>query len=214
MADSPCGFPSGWGPSARTMRLGAGVGGAFLCMLLAACSPELNWRTVQVESAHGLTAMFPCKPDRFERKVPWPGLPSGVTMRLLSCRAQGHTWALSSVTMPDVTLAEPALRQWPDIMRHNLTQAASGDPSGLRMHDLGSIDVPRMTPSRSAHAWYFEGPARDGSGQAAPVGILAWHFFHGMTVFQASVTGEPRGPAPQSSEDVAHAFFHSFQFPG
>lgn len=158
--------------------------------------------------------MFPCKPDRFERKVSWPGLPTEVTMRLLSCRAQGHTWALSSVTMPDVVQVEPAMRQWPDIMRLNLVQAAADGQADVRMHDLGPIKVPRMTPSRSAHAWYVEGPTRDGSGQVMRVGILTWHFFHGMTVFQASVTGAPRGTVPQSSEDVAQAFFHSFQFPG
>ncbi len=51
---------------------------AFLrcCVLLAstilicACSPKLDWRTVQ-STQEGYTALFPGKPDKMERKIPY-----------------------------------------------------------------------------------------------------------------------------------------------
>ena len=37
-------------------------------ILLIACSPKLDWRTVQ-SPQEGYTALFPAKPDKIERKV-------------------------------------------------------------------------------------------------------------------------------------------------
>lgn len=178
---------------------------------LAACSPELNWRTVQPEQADGLSALFPCKPDRIERRVPWPGMQGGVAMRLLSCEAQGRNWALGYATMPDVTAVAPALRHWPALTRANF-QRALASPDGLRERDLGPVTVPRMTPSDLAHARAFEGMRAGEDGKPEAVALRTWHFFHGMTVFQASVSGAPGTADPQSGEDVAQAFFRSFHF--
>lgn len=201
-------------PRSHCLALFRSAACALALTALTACSPALNWRTLDVQDAHGLRALFPCKPDRFERQVPWPGLPSGVSMRLLSCQAQDRTWALSYITMPDVTLVEPALQQWPDIMRANLNQAASSASDSVRVHDLGAVAVPRMTPSPNAHAWQFEGTRPDGRGKPMTVAIRTWHFSHGMTVFQASVSGAGGASESQSSEDVAQAFFRGFHFPG
>lgn len=188
---------------------------AALCLLpmLAGCAPELNWRKVQPEQAHGLSALFPCKPEHFARQVPWPGVPAGVSMRLLACEAQGRHWSLSYVTLPEVGLVEPALRQWPEMMLANLRQASSSQGQ-VSAADLGPVSVPRMTPSAHARAWVFEGTRPDAQGRAATVSVRTWHFFHGMTVFQASVSGASAPADPQSSEDVAQAFFAAFQFPG
>lgn len=38
--------------------------------LISACSPKLDWRTVQ-SPQEGYTALFPAKPDKIERKVPY-----------------------------------------------------------------------------------------------------------------------------------------------
>lgn len=185
----------------------------YALAVLTACAPALNWRAVQVDEADGLTALFPCKPERFERKVPWPGVPAGVTMRMLGCEAQGRNWAVSYVTMPDVTLVAPALQQWPGMTLANLKPAGASSAEA-RAHDLGPVDVPRMTPSNHARAWFLEGERLDGQGQATKVGLQAWHFVHGMTVFQASVSGVAQASDRQSSEDVAQAFFSGFHFPG
>jgi hypothetical protein len=186
---------------------------SVLVAFLAACAPELNWRKVEAEHANGLSGLFPCKPDRVERKVPWPGIPAGLTMRLLSCTAQGRTWALSYATVPDVTQVEPLLQQWPQMTLAKVREASSV-PDAVLARDLGPVQVPRMTPSSLAHAWRFEGLRRDGDGQPQPLALTTWHFFHGMTVFQASVSGTADTSGPQTSEDVTLGFFRSFHFPG
>lgn len=180
---------------------------------LAACAPALNWRSVQPAHAHGLSALFPCKPDRLERRVPWPGLPASVTMHMLTCEAQERTWVLSYLTLPDVSQVAPALRHWPALTRQNL-ELAAGSAQAVRANDLGAIQVPRMTPYGYASAWYFEAARADGLGRPMPFGVRAWHFAHGMTVFQASVSGAPGLLSPQSGEDPTQAFFLGFQFPG
>jgi len=214
MAIFPCLAPFTLAVRPLAARLACGVG---LAVAMAACSPALNWRAVQVPDADGLSALFPCKPERIERRIAWHGVPEGVVMHMLACEAQGLNWSLSYVTLPEVGLIEPALRQWPEMVRANIEragQALQGGSAAVLATDRGPVSVPRMTPSDHAHAWYFEGVKPDARGQAVPVAIHTWHFFHGMTVLQASVSGAPEGLARQSSEDVTQAFFGGFHFPG
>ncbi|MGC4059888.1 MAG: hypothetical protein QM749_03150 [Aquabacterium sp.] len=192
----------------------------LLPLALSACAPNLNWRDVSPEQADGLKALFPCKPDAQARQVPWPGargdVQGGVLMHLLSCQADGRTWSLSYMTLNDATLLGPALSQWSELTRRNLIAAArmasSVDP--VASHDLGPVQVPHMTPMPQAHAWHFQGLRPDGLGRPMAMDVWAWHFSHGMTVFQASVAGPADQAERQSSEDVAQAFFRGFHFPG
>lgn len=206
---------------------------AVLAMLLfslpwamTACAPELNWREVRPAQADGLRALFPCKPLDHTRQVPWPGLPQGALMHVLSCQADEGTWALSYVTLPDVKLIVPSLHEMTMMTRRNLGAASQmaayaaapgSDPSsvpGLSEQDLGPISVPHMTPMPQAHAWRFTAQRPDGLGRPLELDIRTWHFSHGMTVFQASVWRPAATVKSQSSEDVAQAFFGALQFPG
>ena len=184
--------------------------------LLSACAPSLNWRDVSPEQADGLKALFPCKPDVQERRIEWPGIAGGVQMHLLSCQAEERIWSLSYMTLPDATLIGPALLQWPETTRRNLKTAAemasSVDP--IAAHDLGPAAVPHMTPMPQSHAWRFQGLRPNGLGRPMAMDVQAWHFSHGMSVFQASVAGPADQAKGQSSEDMAQAFFHGFHFPG
>jgi hypothetical protein len=188
----------------------------FVLCALSACAPSLNWREVAPEQADGLKALFPCKPDVQARQVPWPGVQGGVLMHLLSCQAEERTWSLSYMTLNDATLPGAALSQWSELTRANLIAAArlasSVDP--VASHDLGPVRVPHMTPMPQAHAWRFQGLRPDGLGRPMAMDVQAWHFSHGMTVFQASVAGPVDQAKGQSSEDVAQAFFRGFHFPG
>lgn len=203
---------SGQAPRWRPRRLAGIVG---LCWLTSACSPALNWREVNPAQADGLQALFPCKPDAHERHIPWPGLPDGVTMRMLSCQTDGATWALSYVSLPDVTLVAPALNELTVMMRRNLGAAAqmAGSASSVAEQDLGPIAVPRMTPLAQAHGWRFQAQRPDGWGRPMDMDIRSWHFSHGLTVFQASVWRPDEQTRGQSSEDVADAFFRGLHFP-
>lgn len=187
-----------------------------LSACLSACAPALNWREVQPTQADGLRVLFPCKPDAHERQVPWPGLTQNVTMHLLSCQTDDSTWALSYVTLPDVALIGPSLQAWTALMQRNLSAASqmSGTGQPVSSEDLGPISVPRMTPAEHAHAWRFVAQRPDGLGRPMNLDVRAWHFSHGMTVFQGSVWRPVEAVRGQSSEDVADAFFRGFHFPG
>ncbi|WP_052162607.1 hypothetical protein [Aquabacterium sp. NJ1] len=191
------------------------VSALTLSLLTSACSPALNWREVHPAQADGLTAQFPCKPDVHERVVPWPGLPAGATMHMLSCQTEAGTWALSYLTLPDVTLLAPALHEFTMSMRRNLGSAAqlAGGGRPVSEQDLGPIVVPGMTATPQARAWHFQSQRPDGLGRPMDMDIRTWHFSHGMTVFQASVWRPLDVAKAQTSEDVAQAFFNGLQFP-
>lgn len=208
--------PSSLVPPLRVM-------GLTLFLLLSACSPALNWREVRPAQADALTGLFPCQPQAVERVVSWPGVASGVSMHLLSCQTGDVTWALSYMAMPDVALVGPALPQLTAQLRSNL-QAASqmtvNTPGAARQadqaamgQDQGPITVSGMTPAAGAHAWRFLSQRPDGLGAPLNMDIRAWHFSHGLRVFQASVWRPAEAAKSQTSEDVANAFLSSFHFP-
>lgn len=186
-----------------------------LSLLTSACSPGLNWREVHPEEADGLTALFPCKPDAHTRMVPWPGVPGGAKMHMLSCQTEAGTWALSYLTMPDAALLAPALYEFTAAMRRNLGAATemAGKGAPVSEQDLGPIAVPGMTPMPQAHGWRFQARRPDGLGRPLDMDIRTWHFSHGMTVFQASLWRPVEAAKGQSSEDVAQAFFNGLNFP-
>ena len=62
------------------------------CLALAGCNPALNWRVARLDGAP-VQALLPCKPERAERQVPLTA--SGTTLRLMSCKAGGLTFALA-----------------------------------------------------------------------------------------------------------------------
>ena len=85
------------------------VASAALAVALAACSPALNWRSVAVPEA-ALQVMLPCKPDNAVRTVELAGAP--LALSLLSCDADGATFAVSYATLTDPARAGVALEHW------------------------------------------------------------------------------------------------------
>jgi hypothetical protein len=183
---------------------------------LTACAPPLNWREVHPEQSDDLAAMFPCKPDVQSRALKWPGVEQEVTVRVLTCQAGELTWTLSYFTLPDASQIGTGLLQWPALTRVNLATAAkmSTGTNDVTSRDEGVVDVPHMTPMPQAHAWRFEAPRSDGLGRPLDMVIRTWHFSHGLTLFQASVSGAADLLKGQSSEDVTLSFFRGFHFRG
>lgn len=193
---------------------------------LSACAPALNWREVRPAQADGLLASFPCKPDSVERRVVLPGLPDPVTVRLLSCRADGDIWTLSQVTVSDAAQVPVALRALAAATRGNVEAAArevarraEASPAALRTEvratELAPVQVPRMTPQPDSRGWRFEGvrPGDDPS-QVVPVVVTAWHFSHGLNVFQAAAWQHGEAASAQSGREGANTFLQGFHFPG
>jgi hypothetical protein len=78
-------------------------------LMLAACSPALNWRSVPLDGA-ALTATLPCKPDHAVRTVEMAGLP--VELAMAGCEADNATFAISHAALPDPARADTALAHW------------------------------------------------------------------------------------------------------
>jgi hypothetical protein len=71
-----------------------------LASVLAACSPQLNWREVQLGR---LSTLLPCKPDKASRPVNLGG--QDVVMDMEGCQAGPALYAISRVQANDATSA-------------------------------------------------------------------------------------------------------------
>jgi hypothetical protein len=156
---------------------------AALAGALAACSPALDWREVRIGETV-VVAIFPCKPDRFERKLELAG--NAVTMRLLSCSADDTTFALSQVELADPAAVAPALAALRAAVAANLGASA---PQPTAWQPAGA------TPNAQAARIVLEGRLPDG----AAVQGHAVFFAYGRIVLQATVIGgNPAGEAAET----------------
>jgi hypothetical protein len=98
-------------------------------LLIAGCSPALNWRKVNPEGAQ-LALMFPCKPEREERAQPGPG-GRAVTVRSMSCRARGGQFSLTWADLGEPAAASAAMRRMHEGIAREMSPGASA-PLGVR----------------------------------------------------------------------------------
>lgn len=190
-----------WRPGRIRATTGLTVIGGCLGLLTVACAPALNWREVSLADAEGLRAMFPCKPDQVSQRMSWPG-GAPVNVSLWSCRAGGYLWGVSAVKVRDVTEVSVVLNGWSDALRGR---------SGYRVVSTLAPFVKGSTPLPQAMAFELQ-PKQgvEGSAKALPPG-WAWHFSHGLTLFQVSVWSL-EGELPTKSEDVVSTFKNGFYF--
>ena len=80
-----------------------------LCLLLCACSPALNWRSVTLE---GVQATLPCKPDQAQRPVQLASLDLNLSMA--GCEADGGQYAISHLRLAQGAQAQPLIDAWRD----------------------------------------------------------------------------------------------------
>ena len=80
-----------------------------LCLLLCACSPALNWRSVTLE---GVQATLPCKPDQAQRPVQLASLDLNLSMA--GCEADGGLYAISHLRVAQGAQTQPLIDAWRD----------------------------------------------------------------------------------------------------
>lgn len=208
----------------RLHHLGKALALLLSSLPLMACSPALNWRQMDLTEADGLRMRWPCKPDRVERSLRLDGLESPLRMVMWSCEAAGATWVLSAARLGSATDVSPALRALSAATAGNLAWAdkrarqqatAPASPSPAWQHtDTGATQVAGMTPNPDARGWHTRGLKPEGTSGAAPLTVDAWHFSHGLTVFQAAIW-QGRSPLPrENGEDAVEVFRRSLHFPG
>ena len=179
----PC--RGGW-PALLVRAIGpAGLAGVVL--VLAACSPALDWRQLRPDG-WGLAVALPCRPASQARSVALAGPP--VELRLLACSAEDHTFAVASADMADPARVGPALQA--------LGAAALANVQG-RVEAERPAAVPGMTPHPAARQWQVAGRLPDGQ----PVREQVLVFAHGLRVYQVTLVG------PRADDTLARPLFES-----
>ena len=86
--------------------------GVFLAFsfLLIACSPKLDWRTVQ-SSQEGYSALFPGKPEKIERRVPYQNQEIPQTLEAVKIDDDIYSVSTTHLTQDQISLAPKLLEQ-------------------------------------------------------------------------------------------------------
>ena len=161
---------------------------AAVAVLLAACSPALDWREVRVDGAE---ALMPCRPRPATRQLALAGRP--VAMTLQACDAAGRTWAIASADVVDAARVGPALAALREAAAANVG-AASGVIRPLRVR--GALAEPPVGRLQ------FDGRLDDGRPVRSEVALFA----AGTRVYQATVLEAGRA---HGADAGAETFFGS-----
>ncbi|WP_312836560.1 hypothetical protein [Comamonas sp.] len=125
-------------------------------LLLAACSPALNWRVVALADAP-LDLLLPCKPDRAVRDVVWGTQTLAVSM--VGCQAEGATYALAHVALAQPQDAATVMADWQKALHQQLQMADAWQPlPGQNLVLPGTLELPQ--------ARQVQWQGRNGTGQA------------------------------------------------
>ncbi len=149
-------------------------------LLLAACSPTLNWREV------------PCTPPHATRRVPRGGVPT--ELDVAGCEAGGATFAVMVATLPEGRAPDEVLAGWQQATLANMQAAAASARTPFR--------PPGGLPLAHAERLVAQGQGTDGKAVAAEAVWTAHAVEGGGTELLHAVMYAPR-PRPE----VADAFF-------
>lgn len=176
----------------RTPTRAAALPCALAVMLLAGCSPALNWRTVQLPDA-GITITLPCKPDQAVRAVELAGAP--VELAMAGCDADGATFAVSHAALSDPALVGAALAHWRAAAIVNLGNGAAANAVDVPYAPPGVLPLPQSVRT------VVQGLRADGGTVVAQGVWFARTVGPQMRVYHAVVyTSKPR-------PEVADQFF-------
>lgn len=158
------------------------VAAALACTVLAACSPELNWREVRGDDAHYLV-LLPAKPATHARTVDLNGLK--VEMRMTGAAVGDLSFAVASAHLPDAAQRTAALTAMQTAMLRNI---------GAATHSEKRVTLTGGTPATEVMAKGRS--ARDGQ----PLVMHARFAMHGERVFQAVALGPQDKLSPEAAE--------------
>ncbi len=164
---------------------------AVAALVLAGCSPALDWREVRPADS-GAVALFPCKPQHMRRTIDLAGGP--LTLDLSACTTGAVTYALVHADVGDPRRVGPTL----EALRSAAAANLGGEP-----RVLGAMAVPGMTPNPLAERLEVEGRDARGNNVREHVGF----FVKGVRVYQATVVGA--GPDAAAVE----TFFSALNLP-
>jgi hypothetical protein len=108
---------------------------ALASLLLAACSPQFNWRDYSSETAP-YRVMFPDKPSTHTRKIALDGLT--VEMTMTASQVNGTMFAVGTAEAPDAESAEKALTAMKTALVKNIGATIKSETVGKASAAAGS----------------------------------------------------------------------------
>lgn len=159
---------------------------AAAVLLLAACTPALDWREVR---ADGAELLMPCRPRAQTRDVALAGRPVAMTLR--ACDAAGRTWAIATADVGDPSRVDAALAA--------LRQSAAANV-GAASGAIRPLSVRGASPQAPGARVVFDGRRDDRQPIRSDVAVFA----AGSRVYQATVLGA-------AGDDGADTFFGSIR---
>ncbi len=139
---------------------GAGICGLLSLVTLQACTPDLNWRQVQLQN---LKAHLPCKADTAARTVSLGHTP--LTLQMMGCEADGALFAIGHIHTEGADAAANVLQQWQlfalQALRANVSQPAAWPGPAwatqvISLHADGRN--PEGQPLQARLTWLRHGP--------------------------------------------------------
>jgi hypothetical protein len=161
---------------------------AAVLIVLAACTPTMNWRDTRPQGSN-VAMLFPCRPDRDERAVRVAG--DALRMQMYFCRAGGGLFSLAFVDASDASRVTPLLL--------GLRAAAAANVSGSAT--VRAIVVPGATPNEQSALIRIEGHLPDGRATVEQAAF----FVNGLRLYQATVFGG------SAAADTPETFFTSIK---
>jgi hypothetical protein len=183
--------------------------GIFLAFvfLLAACSPKLDWRAVQ-SSQEGYSALFPGKPEKIERRLPYQN--QEIPQTLEAVKIEDDIYSVSTIYLgkDQIALASKLLEQ----LQSNLLGRA-----GVNTETAISVEAAYQTANRQrvpAKDYFLEFKSTGAIEQSMRVRwITRITPENGAWIYQLSVlhTAPARVDAKQFfSEEAYSNFFDEF----
>jgi hypothetical protein len=170
-----------------------------IAMMLAACSPQFDWREIRSDAAPYVVAM-PAKPSTFSRKIDLDGIDTVMTMT--AAETGGVTFAVGTAELPDATHAQISLAAMKTAMVNNIN-------GNIRQEKV--LTMPQTQSAASGTLAVTEIEAT-GTASAAtsnqPRVLFARFVAKDKRVYQLVVTG----PEKTVTRDIVATYFSSFRF--
>jgi hypothetical protein len=158
----------------------------LLATLLAACSPDLNWREVHAGDG-AYTVLMPAKPAAHSRRLELGSIQAEMTLR--GAEVDGVSYVVGAAVLATPAEAQQALQSMQDGMLRNIG-------AGQHQAQTVSVDQHSMTEVRAT--------GKTPAGQ--PVSLAARFATRGTRAYQAVVLG----PSSKVNAEAVQTFLESF----
>lgn len=123
------------------LKASQGVAVLVFVLALVACSPALNWRTVQFKDAP-LQILLPCDAQLAKRVLPMGA--AQIEISMMGCEAAQSTYAVSHFLLKDPALAAETLTRWQAAVSAQLHVAAPRSfGADSRFVPKGALNLPQ-----------------------------------------------------------------------